>query len=81
VSSIGKKSFIAEKCLGGAAAVDVRGVDEVDADLEGLVDAGARGRVVDAHSVGQPGAERDLGDLKVARAELPVAHAAFLPKP
>src|SRR6266550_1157243 len=70
----------AEKGLGAAAAVDVRRVEEVDADLEGLVDAGPRGCVVDAEAVGQPGAERDLRDLEVAGAELAEAHPQFVPE-
>src|SRR3954454_11097036 len=64
--------------LGCAAAIDVRRVEEVDAGLEGRV--GARARLVerDAAGVGEPGAERDLGDLEGRRAELAVAHAHTL---
>jgi hypothetical protein len=68
------REHVAEEGLRSAAAVDVRGVDEVDADLECLLDAGAGGGVVDAETVGQPATEGDLGDLKVAGAESPIAH-------
>ena len=69
---------LAEEGLGGAAAVDVGGVDEVDADLEGAIEAGARGLRLDADAVGQPRPERDFGDLEIAGAELPVSHVILL---
>jgi hypothetical protein len=50
--------------LGGAAAVDVGGVEEVDAGLEGGVGAGAGLVGLDAARVGQPGSEGDLRYLE-----------------
>ena len=54
---------LAEQRLGGAAPVDVGGVDEVDAGVEGRTHAGLRLRLGDAAGVGQPRAEADVGDL------------------
>jgi hypothetical protein len=65
---------LAPRALGRAAAVDVRRVEEVDADVEGGVRAGARLVERDAAGVGEPGAERDLRDLEIRGAELAVAH-------
>ena len=45
---------LAEEALGGAAAIDVGGVDEVDAELEGAIDAGRGLCAIDADAVGQP---------------------------
>src|SRR3954451_11204803 len=70
---------IAEKFLGAAASVDVRGVDEVDPDLERLVDARLCLSVGDAAAVGQPGPEADLRDAQVTRAEATVEHTEGLP--
>src|SRR3954451_16430493 len=70
---------IAEKFLGAAASVDVRGVDEVDPDLERLVDARLCLSVGDAAAVGQPGPEADLRDAQVTRAEATVEHSEGLP--
>jgi hypothetical protein len=72
---------VTEKRLGCAAPVDVGGVEEVDPHLEGLVDAGAGGVGSNADAVRQPGAEGDLGDTEIARAELSVAHRANVPNP
>src|SRR6185369_2398035 len=66
--------------LGRAAPVDVRRVEEVDAELEGAMDAGGRALVLDGAPVGEPRAERDLRDLDAEVAELPVAHAGGLPE-
>ena len=65
---------LAEKLLRLAARVDVRGVDEVDPDLERLRDARLGPLAPDAAAVGQPGAEGELGHHQVARAELSPAH-------
>ena len=65
---------LAEELLRLAARVDVRGVDEVDPDLERLRHARLGPLALDAAAVGQPGAERDLGHHQVARAKLPPAH-------
>ena len=65
---------LAEELLRRAATVDVRGVDEVDPELEGAIDAGDRPVALDATAERQPGAERDLGDVEVARAEAAVLH-------
>ena len=66
----------AHHLLGLAAPVHVRGVEEVDPELEGPVDAG-RGRIVlDRSAVGQPRAEADLGHAQAACPQMPVAHAS-----
>jgi hypothetical protein len=67
---------LAEEFLRLAARVHVRGVDEVDADLERLRDARFRSLAPDAAALGQPGAERELGHHQVARAEPPLLHDA-----
>jgi len=69
---------VSEEALGRAAAVDVCRVDEVDADLEGPVDAGLGLLAGDAARVRQPRAEADLRDLEVARAEAAVVYPARL---
>ena len=70
-----RREQLAEELLGRAAPVDVRGVDEVDPELEGAIDTGCRSLAQDAAAVGQPGAEADLGDGECARAEPAVLHA------
>ena len=60
--------------LGGSAPIHVRRVEEVDAELEGPVDAGDRPFVLDGAPVGEPRAEGDLRDLDAEVAELAVAH-------
>ncbi len=65
---------LAEELLRLAARVHVRGVDEVDPDLEGLRHARLGALASDAAAVGQPGTERDLGHHQIARAKLPPAH-------
>src|SRR6185437_10350329 len=70
---------LAEELLGGAAAIDVRGVDEVDPLIERGRDRGLRLLAADAAGVGQPRPQADLGDLQVARPEAAVAHGATLP--
>jgi hypothetical protein len=62
--------------LGHAAAIDVGGVEKVDAGLERGVGAHAGLLEADASCEGQPRAERDLRDLKVRGAEPAVSHAA-----
>ena len=52
-----------------AGAVDVGGVEEVDADLEGGAGAGLGLLALHPTRVGEPGAERDLRDLEVRVAE------------
>jgi hypothetical protein len=54
--------------LGRAPAVDVGGVEEVDAGLEGRLGASARLLGLDAAGVGEPRPERDLGDLQIRAA-------------
>ena len=62
----------AEKCLRRAAAIDVGGVDEIDPELEGAVDA-RRGIVArHADAIGQPRSERDFRHAEIAAAELAV---------
>ena len=51
---------LAPRRLGGAAAVDVGGVEEVDAGLEGRLGAGLGLLALHPGPVGEPGAERDL---------------------
>ena len=57
---------LAQQRLGRAPSIDVGGVDEVDAGLEGGIDAGLGLSGLDATRVGEPRAEADLGDLEVA---------------
>jgi len=68
-----RKDF-AQELLGATGSVDVRSVDEVDPDLERFGDAGRRLLSSDAAAVGQPGAEADLRNLEVARAQAAVPH-------
>src|SRR5439155_25248126 len=57
---------VSEEFLCTAARVHVRGVEEVDPDLERLRDARLRLLARDAAAaVGQPGAEADLRDFEV----------------
>src|SRR3954466_15501900 len=70
---------VSEKFLGAAASVDVRGVDEVDPDVERLVDARLCLFIGDAAAVGQPGPEADLRDAQVTRADATVEHSEGLP--
>ena len=60
---------LAEELLGAPAGVDVRRVDEVDARPRTPGDARLGLLARDAAAVGEPGAEADLRDLEVARAE------------
>ena len=64
----------AEEGLGSAAAVDVGRVDEVDADVERRIEAGARLVGLHADPVGQPGPQGDFRYVEVTVAELPVLH-------
>jgi hypothetical protein len=66
--------------LGGALAVDVGGVEEVDAGLEGGFGAGLGLLALHAARVREPRAEGDLRDLDVRVAEPAEFHAATLPK-
>src|SRR5204863_5510907 len=59
----------AEKGLGGAAAVVVGRVDELEALVERLVEAGPRPVRLDPDAVGQPRTERNFGNFEVAVAE------------
>ena len=65
---------LAPGLLGGPPAVDVGGVEEVDAGVKGR--SGTRLRALPAHSpgVGQPRSERDLGDVQVTAAQGAVFH-------
>ena len=58
-----------------ARAVDVGGVEEVDAGVEGGPGAGLGLVALHPGPVGEPGAERDLRDLEVRIAELAELHA------
>src|SRR5258708_5728589 len=62
--------------LAGADMVDVGGVEEDHAQLEGALDTGGAGGAVDLVAVGQPGAEGDAADLQPAGAGGRVFHAA-----
>ena len=64
----------AEELLGGATPVHVRGIDEVDAEREGAIDARQGAVVADPAAEREPGAEADLGDDQVAGAEAAVLH-------
>src|SRR5205085_6119546 len=64
----------AQSALGGAAHVDVGGVEQVDAELEGAMDdAGALGFVHRA-AVGGPRSERDFRNLETAATEGAMIH-------
>src|SRR5262249_8744092 len=65
---------LAEELLRPSARVHIRGVDEVDSELERLRHARLGAVPLDASAVRQPGAERDLGPHQVARAEPPPTH-------
>ena len=67
-------SALPEDFLRAAAAVDVRGVEEVDAELERDVDELVRGVVREAAAERRPRPEADLRDAQVAVTELPVLH-------
>jgi hypothetical protein len=60
--------------LGGPPAIDIGRVDQVDAKIEGCVDAGFGLTPIDPDAIGEPGPERDFGDLEVAGAELTIVH-------
>src|SRR5258708_37223204 len=62
--------------LAGADMVDVGGVEEDHAQLEGALDTGGAGGAVDPGAVGQPGAEGEAADLQPAGAEGAGFHAA-----
>ena len=65
---------VADDLLGRAPHVHVGGVEEVDAEVVGLVDAVRRLLPGDAPAVGQPASEGDLADLYPAPAQPPVLH-------
>ena len=67
-------SACAEDFLGAPVAVDVRGVEEVDAELERDFDELVRGVVGEAAAERRPRPEADLRDPQIAVAELPVLH-------
>src|SRR6201999_2375088 len=62
--------------LGGAAAIDVGGVEEVDPGIEGGLGAGAGLLELDPAGVGEPGAEGDLRYLEVRTAQLAKTHVS-----
>ena len=70
------REHLSEQRLGGAPPVDVGRVEEVDARLEGRLDACPRLLPLDAAGVGEPRAEADLRDLDLAPAEFAEVHAA-----
>ena len=73
---------LAQELLGVAPAVDVGRVEEVDAQVEGVVDARPGVVQVDAPAVGEPRAQADDRDDQFAVAEFPVLHVSpFLPRP
>src|SRR4029079_13481543 len=65
---------LAPGTLSGAAAVDVGGVEEVDARLECRIRTPARLLEADAARIREPRPEGDFRDLEVRRAQLAVAH-------
>ena len=69
------RQHLAEQRLGRAPSVDVGGVDEVDALLEGCLDARLGLLALHSAGVGQPGAEADLRDIDAAGAKLAIVHA------
>src|SRR6188472_3352810 len=67
--------------LGCADAVDVGGVEEVDAGVEGSAGAGLGLVLLHPAPVGEPGAEGDLRDLDVRVAEPAELHAVHPTQP
>jgi hypothetical protein len=67
--------LLAEHGFGGAPAIDIGGIDEIDPEIEGPIQTGLGLVRLDADAIGQPRAEGDLRDLEVAGAELTVLHA------
>ena len=70
--------------LAGAVGVDVGGVEEVDAGVEGLGDEGPAGLLVEAPLVGAAvgdavahAAEADLGDLEAGGTQSSVPHGVL----
>ena len=63
-----------EEAFGRAIAIDVGGVDEIDALVERGVEAAPRGVGLDAHAISEPRAEGDVGHVQVRAAELALVH-------
>jgi hypothetical protein len=64
----------AEHLLGAALAVKVRGVEEVDLELEGGVDETRCGFLAEARAERRPRAETDLRDAEIAVADAAILH-------
>src|SRR4029077_12409210 len=59
---------LAKHALRRAAAINIRGVDEIDPEVERLMNAGKRLVLFDAARISQPGAQRNDWNLQVASA-------------
>jgi hypothetical protein len=71
----------ADRLLGGAVAVDRRGVDPVDADRDRARERGVPGRLVgiDEDAAGDAATERELRNLQPGASEQSLAHGRRLP--
>ena len=65
---------LAERSLGFAFCVDVRGVEKIDAEIERAVDEAGGLREIDAGAQGEPRPEGDFADLKAATAQRSCSH-------
>jgi hypothetical protein len=71
-----RSEMAADRLLGGAVAVDRRGVDPVDAGRDRARERGMSGRLVgvDEDTAGDAAAERELGNLQPGASEQVLAH-------
>jgi hypothetical protein len=67
---------LADDLLRHAIDVHVRGVDEVDAELQGALDDAHRGRLVHLLAHGH-GSQAESGHLQPSPSHLPILHAAL----
>ena len=67
---------IAQRVLGLALGIDVGGIEEIDAELEGMGDQAVRLASIDPGAEGEPGTERELADSQTAAAQSARSHAA-----
>ncbi len=75
-----------DQALAVAAAIDVRGIDEIHAAIDGFVQRGQRLAVIDVtpRSADRPAAETDVRDIPSGTAQSTIVHTftvtqAFLP--
>ena len=68
----------AKNRLRRAPAIDIRGIEEIDAEIECPVHASDRLLLLDADAVSQPRAKRDFRDVQIAGAEFAVFHPVLV---